>query len=194
MQEITLTMPHKAILRKTMLVALMAAGMAFICSLPAQNREVKASCMAESPKDGSVWIGSEGQGLYRLGRNGRRIKYSAEQGQIPSDSIKTLFFDAQNNLWILDATGIFTIYSATNGFENAGITNDKIDCAEYDVKEETVYYCSGKSLKTYKIVSKKTRELATLPEAAKSIKKAEGDAPFVWVFTEKGMMKVGPGR
>ena len=147
--------------------------------------------MAESPTDGSVWIWTEGHGLYRLGRNGRQIVYTAKEGQIASDSIRTLFFDADNVLWILDGSGQFTFYSATSGFQRADIGSDSIDCATYDEKKGTVYFSTGKEIKTYKNVSKKTSELATLPAEAKSLKMAENGDEFVWVFTEKGALKVG---
>ena len=184
-------MPCKAIFRKAILTACMAAVMAFNGRVNATETPVKASCMAESPTDGSVWIGSEGHGLYRLGRNGRQVVYTAKEGQIASDSIRTLFFDKENVLWILDGSGQFTTYSATSGFQKTNIGNERIDCATYDEKSGTVYFSSGKKLKTYKNVSKKTSELATLPAEAKSLKMAENGAGFVWVFTEKGAMKVG---
>ena len=184
-------MPCKAIFRKAILTACMAAVMAFNSRVNATETPVKASCMAESPTDGSVWIGSEGHGLYRLGRNGRQVVYTAKDGQIASDSIRTLFFDKENVLWILDGSGKFTTYSATSGFQITNIGNDRIDCATYDEKSGTVYFSSGKKLNTYKNISKKTSELATLPAEAKSLKMAENGAEFVWVFTEKGAMKVG---
>ena len=177
--------------RKAMLAAFLGAGMAFSSHVKAAETPVKATSMAESPTDGSVWIGSAGQGLYRLGRNGRQIKYLAADGHIPSDSIKTLFFDRESILWILDNRGQFTCYSATSGFEKANIEKGKIDCAIYDSKADIIYFGSGKSLKTYKNVSKKTSELAGLPASAKSLKMADEGGNFVWVFTEEGVLKVG---
>ena len=70
-------MTRKAIFGKALLVAIISLGTLGTGQMAAAGTPVSASCMAESPTDGSVWMGTIGQGLYRLGRNGRQIKYTA---------------------------------------------------------------------------------------------------------------------
>ncbi len=175
-------------------LALLAAFLATGTLITAQNAHagtlVSASCMAESPTDGSIWIGSNGNGLFRLGRNGNRIQYSEKDGKIPSDSIKTLFFDASNTLWILDSKGNITLHTATEGFHQEETIPNNIDCVLYDSLRDCIYYTSGNSLRSYKKVSKETKELVLLPSPAKSMKIAENKGNFIWVFCEKGVMKV----
>ena len=184
-------MHRKANFRKGLLFALMTVGITLQIPVKAAEMPVKASSTAESPTDGSIWIGSEANGLYRLGRNGRQIKYTAAEGKIPSDSIKTLFFDAQNTLWILDAAGTFTLYTTTGGFRQAEQITDKTECALYDKKTETIYYSSEKKLKSYKKVNNQTKELANLPSEAKSLLIDENEGDFIWVFCKHGVLKVG---
>ncbi len=177
--------------KKALLAAILMTAAALAGPKTHAGTPVTASCMAESPVDGSVWIGSNGQGLFRLGRNGRQVVYRAEEGRIPSNSIKTLFFDADNTLWILDTEGQFTVYSTIEGFQKAEGMAAVVDCAIYDKQKDCIYFSSGKSLKSYKKVNTETQELAALPTPAKSLKMAENEGNFLWVFCEKGVLKVG---
>lgn len=74
--------------------------------------------MAVSPEDGSLWMASPGNGLYRLGRNGRILHYSVGSGHLKNDTIVSLAFDASATLYILDAAGQLTRYSSIEGFSS----------------------------------------------------------------------------
>jgi ligand-binding sensor domain-containing protein/signal transduction histidine kinase len=54
--------------------------------------------------DGSVWIGTEGSGLARLNRNGER--FFGESAELPSKTVRALYLDAQNVLWIGTGAGL----------------------------------------------------------------------------------------
>lgn len=77
-----------------------------------------APVMAVSPEDGSLWMAAPGDGLYRLGRNGRILHYSVGSGHLKNDTIVSLAFDASATLYILDATGQLTRYSSIEGFSS----------------------------------------------------------------------------
>ena len=53
--------------------------------------------------DGTLWIGTDGNGLYRLSEGGH-VRYEKLSG-LPSGWIRTLFLDAQGTLWIGTAGG-----------------------------------------------------------------------------------------
>ncbi len=53
--------------------------------------------------DGTLWVGTEGNGLYRFGP-GVPV-HSEKVGGLPSGWIRTLYLDAQNTLWIGTAGG-----------------------------------------------------------------------------------------
>lgn len=86
----------------------------------AQTDEVSSSSpvMAVSPEDGSLWMAAPGDGLYRLGRNGRILHYSVGSGHLNNDTIVSLAFDASATLYILDAAGQLTRYSSIEGFSS----------------------------------------------------------------------------
>lgn len=86
----------------------------------AQTDEVSSSSpvMVVSPEDGSLWMAAPGDGLYRLGRNGRILHYSVGSGHLKNDTIVSLAFDASATLYILDAAGQLTRYSSIEGFSS----------------------------------------------------------------------------
>lgn len=86
----------------------------------AQTDKVSSSSpiMAVSPEDGSLWMAAPGDGLYRLGRNGRILHYSVGSGHLKNDTIVSLAFDASATLYILDAAGQLTRYSSIEGFSS----------------------------------------------------------------------------
>ena len=88
-------------------------------SLSAFSHEYTASisAKAESPSDGSLWIGTSGDGLFRLGRKGRKVHYTVESGHLASNGIVALQFDINKVLWILDDGGRMTSYTAVTGFK-----------------------------------------------------------------------------
>lgn len=103
---------------------------------------------AVSPEDGSLWMATSGDGLYRFGRNGRVLHYSVSSGHINNDTVQSLAFDAAGTLYILDAAGSLTRYSSVEGFsafesgvgalsESAGIP--------YIIKDSLLYSLSGDS-------------------------------------------------
>lgn len=77
-----------------------------------------APVMAVSPEDGSLWMAVPGDGLYRLGRNGRILHYSVGSGHLKNDTIVSLAFDSSATLYILDAAGRLTRYSSVEGFSS----------------------------------------------------------------------------
>lgn len=54
--------------------------------------------------DGSIWIGTDGSGLYRL-RGESRVHFDRHNG-LPSDFIRTLYLGSRNTLWIGTASGL----------------------------------------------------------------------------------------
>ena len=66
--------------------------------------------------DGSLWMGTDGDGLLRVGRNGRRLVYRSAASTFPSDSIRSLVCDPSGTLWILTEGGALITYLSTKGF------------------------------------------------------------------------------
>lgn len=98
-------------------LAVLAQGGAVV-SAQTDNVSSSSPVMAVSPEDGSLWMAAPGDGLYRLGRNGRMLHYSVGSGHLKNDTILSLAFDASATLYILDAAGQLTRYSSIEGFSS----------------------------------------------------------------------------
>lgn len=97
------------------------------------DEEPKAiSALAEGP-DGSWWVGTFIDGLYRIAPNGERTAFDEESGLL-RNNIRSLLFDDSGRLWIGTKFGlnlydggrmrVFTIHQ--------GLPNDNISCAFQD--------------------------------------------------------------
>lgn len=98
-------------------LAVLAQG-GTVASAQTDNVSSSSPVMAVSPEDGSLWMAAPGDGLYRLGRNGRILHYSVGSGHLKNDTIVSLAFDASGTLYILDAAGQLTRYSSIEGFSS----------------------------------------------------------------------------
>lgn len=76
----------------------------------------KASCAALSPQDGSLWIGTAGNGLMRTGRNGRTLTYDAARFGAPIDTVKALWFGPDGTLLMENSAGQRFHYTSAGGF------------------------------------------------------------------------------
>lgn len=112
-------------------------------TLPALDVSAGPICEVTSPVDGSVWTGTAGEGLIRTGRNGKVIQYGLSSGQLGSDTIYSLFFDADDVLWILDASMRLSTYSSTWGF---AAVRDSVSFLSANSSDGAVYYTVGDTL------------------------------------------------
>lgn len=108
---------------------------------------------AVSPEDGSLWIATPSDGLYRLGHNGRTLHYSVGSGHLKSDAIQCIVFDASGILYILDGTGSLSRYSSINGFSSVPAFESGVSALSesagipYIIKDSLLYSLSGDSSK-----------------------------------------------
>lgn len=79
------------------------------------------TAVAQCPSDESVWIGTADNGILRIGRNGRRIHYSAAGNALLSDSIRAICFVSPTRLYILYGNGELTVFSSTEGFARKSV-------------------------------------------------------------------------
>ena len=174
-------------IRRIAFLALMMA------SVSAFSRDFKTNVtnFAESPVDGSMWIGSTDSGIFRLGRNGRRVWYSQESGHLVSNHINALAFDKEKVLWILDDTGIFTKYTSVEGFKQDFSFPESITSFCLSRNLSKLYFCTENSqLYTYSIENKSVNSPITLPGSVTSLIPAVEDFS-VWAVTADGIIRVG---
>ncbi len=112
-------------------------------TLHASDGPVGYICEVTSPVDGSVWTGTNGDGLVRTGRNGKVLQYGVSSGDLGSDTVYSLFFDTDNTLWILDASNRLSTYSSTNGF---AVVRERVSSLSADKSTGAVYYSVADTL------------------------------------------------
>ena len=78
------------------------------------------TAIVSSPSDESLWIGTESEGILRIGRNGNRICYNVQTNHLLSNSISEMCFVSPSLLYILYSDGRLTSYSSTEGFSHLG--------------------------------------------------------------------------
>ena len=86
----------------------------------------RPTVMKRSPQDQSYWIGTEHQGLIRLGSNGRMIRYDVASGKLPSNQVQDIQFSLDNTLWILFSDGKVWTFTAMDGFRPVDSLPDPI--------------------------------------------------------------------
>lgn len=150
--------------------------------------ETEITCRVESPSDGSFWIGTKDNGLFRLGRNGRTIRYSAQGGQLGSDSICALVFDNQKTLWILDGSGSFRTYSSVRGFLETQNFPEGILTASQGKDENSMLFATSDKLFELDFNTSEIREIASLPIAPQQILNSQ-EVDEIWVFGINGVFK-----
>lgn len=162
----------------------------FFASWGAYSRSTEASSTVESPVDGSLWIGTSNEGIFRLGRNGKSVHYSVESGHLESNSIVSLEFDINNYLWILDTTGCFTKYSYLTGFERVLSFPDNATCFILSENREFLYFCTrDQKFYRYSIVQDSMDAPVDLPFVASSIIPSVEDLSL-WLMSSNATIKV----
>jgi len=72
-------------------------------------------------------MGTEGEGLLRIGKNGRHLIYNKAKGNLTSDTVKDLSSEAgSNTLFILDGNGVVHSFSSTKGFSKIEGFNEQV--------------------------------------------------------------------
>ena len=154
-----------------------------------EERSSTVSCKVESPIDGSLWIGTRGEGIFRLGRNGRKAWYHVEGGQLSSDDIITLGFDKSNVLWILDGTGRFTSYSSVTGFKQVSSFPENIYISCFSADLSKLFFCTEDyQLFVYDVASGNLFTGSKLSSSVTSLYSSSKDNA-VWGLTSEGAFK-----
>ena len=146
--------------------------------------QTRITCSAQSSVDGSLWMGTDGDGLLRMGKNGRHILYNKANGQLSCDSIKALSFEAKSNiLIILDGNGSIWTYSSTEGFKEKKGFDAPVLCLQSSKNGSQHYVATAQKL--YKFSAAKAPEICLeLPFPADKI--VTGEDKSLWIITKDG--------
>ena len=153
------------------------------------NTEAEVTCMAESPVDGSLWMGTANNGLYRLSKTGSRLHFGASGGKLGSDSILYICFDSEAKLWILGAEGSLTSYTAKEGFRKNRVGDEKISGAIYLPKSDKIMLSSVTKLFAFNPKSEKIESSVEIPFEPINLK-LSADSSYVWIFGESKVARL----
>ena len=150
--------------------------------------ETQVTTTAESPIDGTMWLGTNGDGLYRLGKNGSRLHFGASGGKIGSDYIIYICFDSKGTLWIVDKSGTITSYTTKAGFKNNELGDIEISRAIMLPKEDKILIAGVTKLLLFDTRSNLVENKDAIQFSATDLK-LSSDSSFVWVFGENRVAK-----
>lgn len=145
--------------------------------------------MVENPQDGSLWMGTASSGVYRLGKNGSRLHFTAESGKLSSDTILYMCFDSTGSLWILDGEGTLVDYSIEKGFSQFKLETETISSAIYLPKEDKILLAGVTKFYSFSPESRSVEKMGELSFTPKSMK-LSSDSSTVWIMGDKEVLKI----
>ena len=90
-----------------------------------------------------LWIGTDGNGVYKVDRNGEARKFSMENSALSNNSIMSLALDIRGRLWVATYLGGLYSYSESSGFRlfknSRALGSEKIYCLAYSSDEDLLY-------------------------------------------------------
>lgn len=160
-------------------------------SVRAEDRAA-VTCKAVSPSDGSLWIATDGDGVFRLGRNGRTVRYTEAGGHLGSDSVVWLSFDNNQLLWILDGSGYFRTYSSVHGFQvQDGLPGGILTAASSDQNASLIYFATNTALYSVEALTGKWNKVVDLSLVPVSLL-VDNSKDEIWVFGQNAVLKCTP--
>lgn len=110
--------------------------------VPGDNSSCVTSII-ESPVDKSMWVGTDGEGLFHTDGKRNTTCFNDKNSGLPDNSIMALAFDKRGTLWIATYLDGIVTYTPSNGFkpleDNASLGTRKVFCLNYDEKRDLMY-------------------------------------------------------
>ena len=156
--------------------------------LDSAPKTTQITCTLQSPKDGSLWMGTEDSGLLRIGRNGRQIIYNKTSGHLSSDKIEALAMEEETGIiYILDGNGSLYKYTSVSGFSPMNGFPTPVCAITADPQRQNIYAATAEKLYCF-TSSTAPRELAALPFQPQKI--ACGENENLWIIGESGVVQI----
>ena len=156
--------------------------------LDSAPKTTQITCTLQSPKDGSLWMGTADSGLLRIGRNGRQIIYNKTSGHLSSDKIEALAMEEETGIiYILDGNGSLYKYTSVSGFSPVNVFPTPVCAITADPQRQNIYAATAEKL--YRFTSSTApQELAALPFQPQKI--ACGENENLWIIGESGVVQI----
>ena len=143
-------------------------------------------------RDGGMWIGTQGQGLWHI-HQGRTDVYSRSEG-LSSDTISALFEDREGNIWAATHRGLdrFRDFAVSTASLKQGFSND-VASSVLSARDGAVWTSGLNGLDRWKngAVTKFSHSPG-VPSTTNSL--FQDDAGRIWVFSDKGTAYFQDGK
>ena len=165
-----------------------------ITPLYAQNETVKTTItsITENPRDGSLWIGTLDNGVLRISRSGKMLRFSETGGKIPCNNIIGVFFNSQGELLIIDNEGNLTTYSNAGGFRRVSLGTGQISSARKDENSGKIMLGGVTKLYTLDTTTGKVDEIAEYASEPALIYPSQIDSS-VWLISDESIQLLKEG-
>ena len=97
-------------------------------TLPGFDSSQLSANEVKQDREGSLWIGTEGDGLYRI--HGDRVDHYRAADGLTSDSVSSIFEDHEGDIWVTTSKGLdkfrdlsVATYSTTEGLKSDKVTS-----------------------------------------------------------------------
>lgn len=67
--------------------------------IPAGDMHVTDGLMCATNADGTLYMASDGKGLFAIDSDGRTVNYTPKNSSLPADAIYTVYADSRGNIW-----------------------------------------------------------------------------------------------
>lgn len=99
--------------------------------------------IAEDKYNGSFWVGTDGKGLYRIEKNGKKTWYSSSNSALSNNSIMGLAIDKRGTLWVATYLGGIYTWTEGTGFrpfrDQNSVNSSKISCLAYSESKDILF-------------------------------------------------------
>lgn len=99
--------------------------------------------IAANQADGSLWVGTDGKGLYKIEKDGKSTLYTNNNSGLSNNSIMGLATDRRGTLWVATYLGGIYRWTPETGFrpfrDQEAMNTNKTACLIYSEKDDILY-------------------------------------------------------
>ena len=130
------------------------------------SMSVNIACATSITRDngGTLWVGTDGGGLFKMLKDGTKVRYTKDNTPLPNNAILSITPDKRGTLWISTYMGGITTYNPGIGFKAFSNNPElqKVICSSYDSENDKLYL--GTLGHGVKVLSFSDNRLEAFPE------------------------------
>lgn len=106
-------------------------------------KNISVTSIINDEDKGILWVGTDGNGLYAVDRDGKSRNFTDHNSSLSNNSIMSMQIDKRGRLWIATYLGGLITYTPKEGFRQFKGQGDlraaKVYCIEYSEAEDIIY-------------------------------------------------------